>query len=208
MEGLLLAVGFVGLVFALLTAYTKAGTAAALISFAIYFYLIGIGNWLSVVVFIVGLFLIVFEIFIPGFGIAGVAGTVLLIGGLYWTVGDVAQTIRDLSIAVVITAVLVTYLIKKGHALTNMNQLVLQTNLQSDNLKKAETISVELQPGLEGTAQTPLRPSGKATFSKSGSPLYDVLSAEGMIAAGTSVVIEQIQGTKILVRVKKEQNGG
>ena len=36
MEGLLLAVGFVGLVFALLTAYTKAGTAAALISFAIY----------------------------------------------------------------------------------------------------------------------------------------------------------------------------
>jgi membrane-bound serine protease (ClpP class) len=50
-----------------------------------------------------------------------------------------------------------------------------------------------------------LRPSGKATFGGADSPTYDVLSTEGLISINSPIVIEKIQGTKILVRSYKQK---
>lgn len=202
MEGLLLAVGFIGLVLAILTPLTRTGTGVTLLSFAGYFYLVGVETWLPVILFTAGLLLIVFEIFVPEFGLAGIIGIVLLIGGLHWTIGDLSQTIRDLSMAVIITAALVIYLIRKGYSLANVNKLILQTNLQdeTEQEEKSEKNVINLQPGLVGIAQTPLRPSGKVTFDDYKGPSFDVLSTEGHISKDTTVVIEKVQGTKILVR--------
>ncbi|KFN92712.1 putative membrane-bound ClpP family protease [Tetragenococcus muriaticus PMC-11-5] len=133
MESLLLTIGFIGLALAVLTPLTKVASLVTLASFTLYFYVIGIENWIPLALFILGLLLIVFEIFIPEFGIAGIIGAILLIAGLYWTVGDVIQTVRDLSIAVVFTTGLVAYLAKKGYSLTNVNKLVLQTDVPSSS---------------------------------------------------------------------------
>ncbi|MCF1684640.1 hydrolase [Tetragenococcus halophilus] len=208
MESLLLTIGFIGLALAVLTPLTKIASLVTLASFTVYFYTIGIENWIPLALFIFGLLLIVFEIFIPEFGITGVLGAILLIAGLYWTVGDLMQTIWDLSMAVVITTALVVYLAKKGYSLTNVNKLVLQTDLPAGSKTKTDNQEPKLYPGLTGTAQTPLRPSGKATFGKEEGPLFDVLSAEEFISIGTPIVIEQIQGTKILVRKQKMKDGG
>lgn len=204
MEGLLLAVGFIGLVLAILTPLTRTGTGVTLLSFAGYFYLVGVETWLPVILFTAGLLLILFEIFVPEFGLAGIIGIVLLIGGLHWTIGDIGDTIRDLSMAVIITAGLVIYLVRKGYSLANVNKLILQTHLQDDTEKeeKAEKNVVNLQPGLVGTTKTPLRPSGKVVFDDYQGPNFDVLSTEGHISKDTPVVIEKVQGTKILVRKK------
>jgi membrane-bound serine protease (ClpP class) len=202
MEGLLLSIGFIGLVVAILTPLTRTGSGVTLLSFATYFYLVGVETWLPVILFTAGLLLIVFEIFIPEFGLAGIVGIVLLIGGLHWTIGDISQTIRDLSMAVIITAILVIYLIRKGYSLANVNKLILQTNLadEFENGEKPEKSVVNLQPGLVGKTQTPLRPSGKVSFDDYEGPSFDVLSTEGHISKDTPVVIEKVQGTKILVR--------
>lgn len=202
MEGLLLAVGFIGVVIAILTSFTRTGTAVTLLSFAGYFYLAGVGLWLPIIMFTAGLLLIVFEIFVPDFGVAGVIGVVLLIGGLHWTTGDLVQTIRDLSIAIVITATLVIYLVKKGYSLTNVNKLILQTSSQGQtkNESKSEKKEINLQAGVAGVTQTALRPSGKVVFGDSKGAAFDVLSIEGHIPKDTEVVIEEVQGTKILVR--------
>ncbi|AYW44507.1 hydrolase [Tetragenococcus koreensis] len=203
MESLLLTIGFIGLALAVLTPLTKTASLVTLASFTIYFYAIGIENWLPLMLFILGLLLIVFEIFIPEFGIMGILGAILLIAGLYWTIGDVMQTVRDLSMAVVITTGLVVFLAKRGYSLTNVNKLILQTDLPANNKTETEDRTPNLYPGLVGKAQTPLRPSGKATFGKEEGPMFDVLSAEEFISMGTPIVIEQIQGTKILVRKQK-----
>jgi len=208
MESLLLTIGFIGLALAVLTPLTKIASLVTLASFTVYFYTIGIENWIPLVLFIFGLLLIVFEIFIPEFGITGVLGAILLIAGLYWTVGDLMQTIRDLSMAVIITTALVVYLGKRGYSLTNVNKLVLQTDLPAGSKTKTDDQSPNLYPGLTGTVKTPLRPSGKATFGEENGPLFDVLSAEEFISIGTPIVIEKIQGTKILVRSQKMKDGG
>ncbi|GMA53946.1 hypothetical protein GCM10025857_53030 [Alicyclobacillus contaminans] len=208
MESLLLTIGFIGLALAVLTPITKVASLVTLASFTLYFYIIGIENWLPLALFVLGLLLIVFEIFIPEFGLTGILGAILLIAGLYWTLGDVMQTVRDLSIAVVITTGLVAYLAKKGYSLTNVNKLVLQTDVPSSSGNKTKSRTTNLYPGLVGTAQTPLRPSGKAIFEETEGPAFDVLSTEEFISIGEPIVIEQIQGTKILVRKKKQENGG
>ncbi len=182
MEGLLLAIGFLGIVCALLTRWTKTGTLVTLVSFYFYFDVVGIENWVPLILFTLGLLLIVLEILIPGFGFVGLLGTALVIGGLYYTIGDIFQTIRDLSMSVVISTAVIIYLVRRGYSLTGINKLVLNTNLQTQNEEKAEDNKIVLQPGLVGVAQTPLRPSGKATFGGADSPIYDVLSTEGLIS--------------------------
>lgn len=202
MEGLLLAVGFIGVVLAILTPLSKTGLALTLISFTLYFSVIGVDTWLPIVLFTIGLLLIVFEIFIPEFGLAGALGTVLLIVGLYMTIGDFSTTIRDFSLSVVLTAGVVFYLIYNGYSLANANKLILSTSLQND--KKAETTkkTVQITPGLEGIAQTPLRPSGKVSFGENKESIVDVLSSDGHISKDTEVIVEKVMGTKVVVKKK------
>ncbi|SFC26488.1 membrane-bound serine protease (ClpP class) [Alkalibacterium subtropicum] len=200
MEGLLLGLGFIGVAVAILTPYLKSGAGLALISTAAYFHFIGTETWLPIVLFTAGLLLIVFEIFVPEFGAAGIIGIVLLISGLYLTIGDFGQTIRDLSLSVVITTGVIIYLIKNGYSLSNVNKLILQTNMQSSNNNKTVEKDI-IQVDDEGVAVTPLRPSGKVTFGDDPT-LYDVLSTEGHISKGTAVIVDKVKGTKITVRKK------
>jgi len=200
MEGLLLGLGFIGIALAILTPFFKSGAGLALISMAAYFHFIGTETWLPIVLFTAGLLLIVFEIFVPEFGVAGIIGVVLLISGLYMTIGDIGQTVRDLSFSVVITAGVIIYLIKNGYSLSNVNKLILQTNMQTSN-KQASVEKDKIIVDTEGIAVTPLRPSGKVSFGDDPA-LYDVLSTEGHISEGTSVIVDKVKGTKITVRKK------
>ncbi|EXJ23521.1 putative membrane-bound ClpP-class protease [Alkalibacterium sp. AK22] len=202
MEGILLGLGFIGIALAVLTPLAKSGTGLTLVSLAVYFWFIGIETWLPVILFTAGLLLIVFEIFVPEFGLSGIVGMVLLVSGLYLTIGDITQTVRDLSLSVVITSGVVFYLVKNGYSLTNVNKLILQTNLQGLTSKSESKESrTAVSAGLEGLALTPLRPSGKASFDNEGH-VYDVLSIDGHIAQDTPVIIDKVTGTKITVRKK------
>lgn len=202
MEGLLLAVGFIGVAVAILTPLSKAGLGMTLISFILYFSFIGVHTWLPVLLFTIGLLLIIFEIFIPEFGIAGAIGTILLIVGLYLTIGDIGTTIRDLSMSIVITAGVVFYLVRNGYSLANVNKLILNTNLQVSQKTESAEKTTQIKPGLEGIAQTPLRPSGKVSFGTTDDTLVDVLSTDGHISRDTEIVVEKVLGTKVLVRKK------
>lgn len=110
-----------------LTPRKTIGATISVLSFTGYFYLVGVNSWIPVALFTVGLLLIVLEVFIPDFGLVGISGILSIVLGLYWTLGDLTQTIQDLSIAIVITAAMVVYLIRRGYSLTNVNKLVLQS---------------------------------------------------------------------------------
>src|SRR5690625_7685921 len=107
MEGLLLGIGFIGLVIALLTHQSKLGSAITLVSFASYFVIVGATNWFPILLFTFGIGLIIFEVFIPDFGIAGVLGILLVGGGLYLTHGDWTIMLRDLTLAILLSGLLV-----------------------------------------------------------------------------------------------------
>lgn len=202
MEGLLLAIGFIGVAIAILTPLSKTGFSVTMLSFIAYFSVIGIDTWLPLVLFTAGLLLIIFEIFVPEFGVAGILGALFLISGLYLTLGDIVMTIRDLSMAIVITSGVVFYLVRTGYSLTNVNKLILNTNMKGNQKSVTKKSTTQIEPGLEGVTQTPLRPSGKVSFGTTDGILVDVLSDEGYISKDVTVVIDKVLGTKVIVRKK------
>lgn len=199
METLLLTIGFIGIIVFILTPLTKTGFLTAIASLAGYFYLSGLYSWTPVILFVIGLVLIVLEVFIPDFGLIGILGLVSVAFGLYYTTGNLGIMVRDLSLALVVSTILIIVLIRKGYSFSNLNKLVLQTSSREIKEREEAEAAAPLQVGAIGEAVTPLRPSGKASFDDQNRD-FDVLSAQGHIATGTEIVITEIHGTKIVVR--------
>lgn len=201
MEGLLLGIGFIGLAVALLTPKSKLGLFLTFASFATYFVLVGTTNWLPVILFTLGIGLIIFEVFIPDFGIAGILGFLLVGGGLYLTLGNFMEMIQDLTLAILLTALIIIALIKNGYSFNNLNRLVLSTNLSKERGYSSSKSMAEVLPvGTKGISQTVLRPSGKASFFLEETSNLDVISDSGFIQKDEPIEVKEITGSKIIVR--------
>lgn len=183
----------------LLTPFKKSGAFISLISFLAYFISIGISSVVPILLFTVGLSLILFEILIPDFGLVGILGILSLLFGLYQTVGDLLSLVLDLSISVILTAILVYLLIQKGYSLNSTERLVLNTASKQPHDNEKNLTKQTFYLGQVGTSQTPLRPAGKVTFHDKNITV-DVLSAQGHIEAGIEVEVEKITGSKIMVK--------
>lgn len=192
---------------------------ASIIAALLYFaplYLEGMAeNW-ELVVFIVGIILIIVEIFaIPGFGVAGVAGIIAMITGLTLSLVDnvvfeepeftgegLGILMKSLSI------VLVSMLLGLLFSLWATRKLLTTTafgnlSLKSEQRKEEGYIGVETEQqslvGQTGLAHTVLRPSGKVIIQDK---LYDAKSEYGFIEKGEEVkVIRYETGQVYVVKV-------
>lgn len=202
MEILLLITTFIGIIIFLLTPLSKTGFVTAIASLVGYFYLSGIYNWTPVILLVLGLILIVLEVFIPDFGLLGLLGIGSAALGVYYTTGDFGMMVRDLSLAIMVSALLIVVLVRKGYSLSNLNKMVLfSSSKQTKDVEESEE-QKPIKVGMLGEAQTPLRPSGKVIFDDQ-THVYDVLSSGGHISKGTKVVVQEVHRTKIVVREQK-----
>lgn len=205
-QSLLLAFAFIGVLVALVTKYAVPGLAMTLIGFFTYFYLIGLDSWFPLFLFVIGLLLIVLEVFIPDFGILGIIGLSSFVVGLYLTSGDWTVVIQDVSIALIITFILTFILIRAGMVTDRWNFLVLkESRPDSEEKTSGDSPSAkrqQLEVGLEGVTITPLRPTGFAKFNIGNDEVIevDVTSEIEALETGQKVRIERIQGNKITVR--------
>lgn len=202
METLLLTIGFIGIIILILTPLNKTGSVIAVGSLFGYFYYTQADSWMPIILFIVGLVLIVLEAFVPDFGLLGLLGASSMALGIYYTTGDFGIMVRDLSIAVIASVILIIILIRNGYSISNFNQIVLKTSSQKTTEREETENKAQIKVGMVGKALTPLRPAGKAIFNDQ-TPSYDVLSTGGHISSGAKIVIQEIHGTKIVVREKK-----
>ncbi|MCM3511596.1 MULTISPECIES: NfeD family protein [Carnobacterium] len=196
LEIILLTVGFIGLVIAALTPKSTLGGLLALASFGGYFYINSLENWVPIIIFILGICLLIFEVFVPDFGVAGIIGFLLIIGGVYLTNNDLSTALRDLSIAVVAASFLFIMLIRRGYSLTHLQKLVLQNNLDKESGFSSNT-DASAYLGKTGKTTTPLRPSGKVQFEDTE---LDVVSTGEHIDTNVSVIVTKVEGYKIIVR--------
>lgn len=205
-QSLLLAFAFIGVLVALVTKYAVPGLAMTLIGFFTYFYLIGLDSWFPLFLFVIGLLLIILEVFIPDFGILGIIGLSSFVAGLYLTSGDWTVVIQDVSIALIITFILTFILIRAGMVTDRWNFLVLkESGPDSEKKTSGDSPSAkrqQLEVGLEGVTITPLRPTGFAKFNIGNDEVIevDVTSEIEALETGQKVRIERIQGNKITVR--------
>jgi membrane-bound serine protease (ClpP class) len=170
-------------------------------------YLLGLAQSWEIVLFIIGVVLLVVEIFvIPGFGIAGFAGISLIVfslgAALIGNVGLEFPAMRDLTRAIwtmVITLLLSGLLVVSlGRYLPEnkrFNQLVLQ---EVSGAGGAAGVAYELDNlvGSSGMANTALRPAGIVVID---GRKYDVVSDGDFIEKGTPVKVVSALGNRIIV---------
>ncbi len=191
----------------------------------------GYGGWLEILLMLLGVALLAAEIFIiPGFGVAGVSGIVLIMTGLVLTfvpseapalpagpyiVPQLPQTREGLKEGlIIVTSGMVAglflwlWLSRYITKVPYFNRLVLTTTVGStpefgtDALRDAVE-STWPHVGLTGVAATDLRPGGMGRFMDTiinDERNVDVISDHGFVAAGKKVVVKRKQGTEIIVR--------
>lgn len=149
----------------------------------------------SGILLILGLILVIVEMCIPGFGVPGISGAILLIIGIILTAESAAQALILGTIILVILSVVlgvVIYLVSKG----KLKGIILKDKLDKVS-GYSSTENLDYFLGKEGITLTVLRPSGTADFD--GEKL-DVVSECEYLEKGTSIKVIKIDGRKVLVR--------
>jgi len=195
----------------------------AIVLFALFFwsrYLGGTSGSLELIMFVLGLGLLAMEIFvIPGFGVFGVSGLLLMAGSLVMashtfagmsagerfdeSMGSLGSLAGALTTVIVVAIALNRFL----PSIPFLNKLILtppgyaagdenSPHLNPAVFKEgAEVGPVRL--GDIGMAASTLRPSGKASF---GDHFVDVVSDGGYIDHGSQVEVVRVAGKRIVVR--------
>src|SRR5216110_3266177 len=187
--------------------------------FALFFlghYLAGLAGWEVVALFLLGMVLVVIEIlfFAHSTIVFGVVGVFLMLASLLWTMIDrypgqnffqtgkmIAMPLLNMFIAIVgsfiIIALLARYLprtsIYRRFALMDSNP----PGPSLAGVPRQFATALTLAPGMQGTAITVLRPSGKARFADH---VVDVVTEGEFIAPQTSVTVIQTDGMRVVVK--------
>ncbi|MEA4883495.1 MAG: nodulation protein NfeD [Clostridia bacterium] len=203
-SGVLLTIGLLGLAIELVTPGFGVPGTLGLVSLALFFggrMMGGAAGWEAIVLFIVGLAMLLLEVFvIPGFGVTGILGIVSIFASILFSYPTPGQAMTALGIAFTVTVVLVGLLIhfmgRHGKDQVGSGRIVLGHSETPDRGYVAVD-TMERFLGKDGIALTPLRPVG--AISVDGTRM-DAVSEGAFIPAGTRVHIVEVEGYKIMVR--------
>jgi len=184
----------------------------------------GMAQWWDIMFVLIGLALIAVEVFIiPGFGIAGILGVLVLGlgfvgtfiapdpgGGLLPSSPEAQQQalrgLLTLLVAVFGGTVGVYFLYKQFNTLPVLSRLVLSTNSNTTE-DVSTTMLTAMAPvkddrpkrGAVGAALTPLRPSGRARFD---GRVFEVVSGHGIIEPNEEIIVKSADAFSIVVEKK------
>jgi len=180
-------------------------------------FLVGAAAWWGVAAVLGGMGLIALEIFvIPGFGVPGVAGIIMLLLGLLGVIvgpngfsgpgatEDIVYAAATLLLSLFTAGVGMYFISKHYRSLPLFNRLILADSVADDRDRAPDGLLGAMAPdptgpvqvGEIGLAVTPLRPAGTAEFDDR---LIDVVSEFGFIDAGRRVRVTSVGRFRVVV---------
>lgn len=189
-------------------------TAVAITAALLYFtplYLTGYAESWEVLIFVLGLIFIVFEIFvIPGFGVVGITGIVLVLAALVLAaIGNIRFNFGVIPFREVFKA---SMTVLGGLGLGIIGIIYMSSRIGKRGLLRKVAlsadqegfISVPMEPaslvGKVGVAATDLRPSGRVLMD---GEYYDANSLKGFIDKGDEVEVVRYENFQLYVRRKR-----
>ncbi len=156
-----------------------------------------LGQYLpAILLLVVGFVLVVIEMYVPGFGIPGILGGILLIAGV---IAAKPTPLQALLMAVVIVVLLGVALSIFIHSASNGRLSKSALVLKEVATRAGNDSELGYFVGMEGTTRTALRPAGIAEFDD---VKLNVLSDGEFIEAGKPVRITHLEGNRIVVEEK------
>ena len=206
---ILIMIGFFGLLAEIKSPGWGVPGTAGLIALTLFFgtsYILQLASVIEILMFIIGVALILLEIFvIPGFGIAGISGIILVFASLFFSLvgGDpfldfelVSRAIIQLSLSLVVALVLIFVLAKYLPNTTVFQRFVLSVSEKSGGGFSSRSIAKNLI-GAEGIALTTLRPAGTAEIK---GKRVDVMTESEYVEKGRKIKVLAVDGIRVLVK--------
>ena len=147
----------------------------------------------AIVLLVVGMFILLVDIYIEGFGIPGVVALVAIAASLFITVAFVpfGGFIVLAKIVVLVPGTIFFFRFLKSRQLDG--KLILTETLAED---KIDVSGLEYFLGKEGITKTALRPQGTADFNGAG---VEVCSESKYIPEGKRVKVVDVKGRRVMV---------
>ncbi|MFA7228271.1 MAG: NfeD family protein, partial [Melioribacteraceae bacterium] len=209
---LLILIGMFGIITEIKMGVWGVPGTVAVVALALFFgsgYLLDLASLLEIIIFILGVILLLLEIFvIPGFGIVGIIGILFMIAGLFFgLVSDfgmndysiLSDAITQLAAVFVLSAIFIFVLSKLLPKSTLWNKLILQADI-SYRSGYAANQSFEHLVGADGVALTTLRPAGSAIIN---GQMIDVVTEGDYIDHDSKIVVKAVEGSKVVVGLKE-----
>ncbi len=213
-SGLLIMIIIGGLYFELQTPGVGFPLAAALVAALLYFaplYIEGLATYWEIIAFIVGVILLAVEVFaLPGFGIAGALGIIMVVASLAFSMvesdgfrvpqanlGQLGKALAIVVVSMFLGLVSSFYIAKKTLQSRFLGHLALQTEETTEDGYTAANLSLKAFVGMQANAATILRPSGKIEIDGN---YYDATAETGYIEKGEIVVITKYETMQLFVR--------
>lgn len=182
----------------------------AILAAVLYFaplYMDGLAQHWEIILFVIGIFLLLAELFvIPGFGVAGISGIVLVVAGLtmalinndyfnfdYVSGAETGRAALTVLMGIVCGFVLMLWISSRIGGKGVLSKMALHTNIDQT---VAMAFDVSGLIGMEGTAATVLRLSGKV---KINGELYDAVSDSGFIERGEKIRVIRFENSQLYV---------
>jgi len=208
-SSILIMIGFFGLFAEIKSPGWGVPGTAGLLALTLFFgssYILQLASIVEILMFLVGLGLILVEVFIiPGFGIAGISGILLIIASLFLAlVGAdpfidmraVSMAIIQLTVALVLSIILIILLAKFLPGTAIFKKFVLSVEEKSEEGFVSHTTTEDMV-GKKGNALTDLRPAGTAEID---GKRVDVVTDSEFIEKGSKIEVVEVEGIRVVVR--------
>lgn len=155
---------------------------------------------LGLLCLLAGFIFVGIEMVVPGFSVPGISGIVCLIAGVFLLADTVMEgffiTVIVLALLGILMAVML-HLLSKG----KFRSPIILEEEQKSTEGYLSSSDLKYLLGKKGVAMTDLRPTGVGQIDGIN---FDVISEGNYISAGEPVEIIKVEGSKLIVRVSKE----
>jgi membrane-bound serine protease (ClpP class) len=211
-SSILIMIGIFGLIAEIKSPGWGVPGTAGIIALALFFgssYILQLASIIEILMFVVGLILLLLEIFvIPGFGIAGISGIVLILASLFFSlVGPnpslepeaISKAIIQLSIAL-LAALILIFLLVRFLPKSNVFKKFILSEEEKAHAGYTSRKNLSELLGMEGIALTTLRPAGTAEIN---GKRVDVVTDSEYIEHGKPIIVSAVEGMRVVVKEKK-----
>ncbi|QRN86475.1 ATP-dependent Clp protease proteolytic subunit [Clostridia bacterium] len=204
---ILLMIGLAGIFIEVFTPGFGVPGAIGVISLGFYFggsMLAGLSGWEAVFLFLLGLVLIIAEVFfIPGFGVAGIGGFIAIFASIFFAAPDATTAVQSIVIALIGAIVIFVLLIRVLPTKHAFSKLILRKETDTNSGYVAVDMELKQLEGKTGVAISHLRPAGMVRID---GKLVDVLTQGGYITADTPVRVLKVVGGNVFVEKIEKEN--
>ncbi len=210
-SSLLIMLGLLGLYTEIKTPGWGLPGTIGLICLALFFgsgYILKLASIIEILIFALGVILLLVEIFvIPGFGIFGIIGIILMASGLFLGLLSDLKIVDSSMISYAIiqlagvflgTSILIAIMLKYLPKSNVFNKLILHESVKEKSGYAVKDKYANFV-GKEGIALTDLRPSGTALID---GERIDVVTQGDFIPNSSIIIVKNVEGSKIVV-IKK-----